>query len=153
MDNFEKLERIGQGKAVAIIKDLFKHCELNIDQHIIDKNEIDIYVTATTKNGKVGRYSIEAKDRHTDHNAYGGKWMIEKKKMYNLIDDYAKGYTTLYLNTFADNTYFIWNPFVNKFNEGIIRSEKYTAYPSDKVDKPSYFFNINDFVQSGTTRN
>lgn len=151
MDEFERAEISGQTKAVKVIKELFKNCKLNIVQHIENKNGIDIYVTATTKNGTTARYSIEAKDRSMEHKSFGGLWMIEKPKMYKLIDDVSKGYTALYLNTFGDNTYFIWNPMKNKFVDGIINAKKYTVKASAVVEKPSYMFDIKDFTQSGTT--
>lgn len=153
MDEFERLEVIGQTKAVKILKDLFKECKLNIEQHIEDKGGIDIYITATTKAGTVKKYAIEAKDRHKGHQEYNGMWMIEKKKMYKLIDDVSKDYTALYLNTFADDTYFIWNPMKNKFIDSEITAQKYTAKTSNYEVKPSYMFTIRDYIKSGTTMN
>ena len=110
MDKFNDADKYGQSRILPTIKALFSGCTLNIEQHFDDKNPIDIYVTATTKSGKEVYYAIECKNRKMHHTKYKDDgYIIEEKKINELMKAANKGYRPLYLNSFNDDYVIIWN--------------------------------------------
>lgn len=110
MDIFDSTDMHGQSRILPTIKALFSGCTLNIERHFDDKNPIDIYVTATTKSGKEVYYAIECKDRKMTHTKYKDDgYIIEDKKIKELMKAANKGYRPLYLNSFNDDYIIIWN--------------------------------------------
>lgn len=110
MDMFNDADKYGQSRILPTIKALFSGCTLQIEQHFDDKNPIDIYITATTKSGKEVYYAIESKDRKMSHTKYQyDGYIIEDKKIKELMKAANKGYRPLYLNSFNDDYVIIWN--------------------------------------------
>ena len=110
MDIFDYADKKGQSRILPTIKALFSGCTLQIEQHYDDKNPIDIYITATTKNNKEVWYAIELKDRKMPHTKYQyDGYIIEDHKIKELMNAANKGYRPLYLNSFNDDYVIIWN--------------------------------------------
>lgn len=110
MDKFNDADMHGQDRILPTLKAVFSGCTLNIERHFDDKNPIDIYVTATTKSGKEVLYAIECKDRKMTHTKYKDDgYIIEDKKINELMKAANKGYRPLYLNSFNDDYVIIWN--------------------------------------------
>lgn len=150
MDLYTNADATGQEKAVKILKDVFSNCTLDIEQHIEDKGRVDIIMTATTQSGVSKTYAIECKDRWFPHNQYPDM-MIDKEK-YDVLKSYsASGYTPIYLNTFSDDTYIVWD--LDKVDVDIrnVKTKRTTVEYNGYVDKPRCFFKTSDFTFSGTT--
>lgn len=110
MDKFAEADNYGQCKVIPTIKGIFSACTLTIDQHFDDKNSIDIYITATTKNQKEIYYAIECKDRKMSHTKYAEDgYIIEDHKVKELLKASEKGYRPIYLNSFSDDYIVVWN--------------------------------------------
>ena len=110
MTEFNEADKYGQDKVMNTITTLLSGCTLNIERHFDDKNPIDIYITATTKSGKEVYYAIECKDRKMTHTKYKDDgYIIEEKKINELMKAANKGYRPLYLNSFNDDYVIIWN--------------------------------------------
>lgn len=133
----------------ALIVELFKNYDVIFDEEN-EENEfadIDILFTAYTKDGYfVRRYAMEIKQRLYDHSDFGGEWFIEMKKYNNLLDYLSSGYTSVYLNTFNDNIYAIWDikDIVNNHKEGdwCIKPHTQADYYEKPVTKHRYTVNI-----------
>ena len=150
MDIFSCVDAYGQNKALNIIKDIFSGYTLNIEQHIEDKGRVDILMTATTKN-KEYYYAIECKDRYFPHNHYDDM-MIEVNK-YNTLKDYSSlGYKPIYLNTFSDDTYLIWNLNTCVKKEGYKTAKKTTVVEGEPVNRLRYFLPVSGYTFSGYTK-
>lgn len=150
MDLYTNADATGQEKAVKILKDVFSNCTLDIEQHIEDKGRVDIIMTATTQSGVSKTYAIECKDRWFPHNQYPDM-MIDKEK-YDVLKSYStSGYTPIYLNTFSDDTYIVWD--LDKVDVDIrnVKTKRTTVEYNGYVDKPRCFFKTSDFTFSGTT--
>jgi hypothetical protein len=61
-----------------------------------------------------------------------------------------EGYMPLYLNTFSDNTYYVWDVVNSNSTYGKYKAGKTTVKKSEKIDKWGYFYTITDYVVSGT---
>ena len=110
MNEYNKRDYWGQKKVLPTLKQMFSGCTLTIDQHFNDKNEIDIYITATTKNNREVWYAIECKDRNYNHEYFKKNgFLIEQTKINALERAKENGYRPIYLNTFTDNICIIWN--------------------------------------------
>lgn len=110
MDKFAEADNFGQTKILPTLKQMFSACTLTIDQHFDDKNSIDIYITATTKNNKEVWYAIECKDRKMSHTKYENEgYIIEDWKVKELLNASSKGYKPIYLNSFSDDYIVVWN--------------------------------------------
>lgn len=105
MDKFQKVDEYGQGKVIEQLVKIFNGKSLEFDQHFIDKSTVDIEMKVTTNNNMYN-YVIEAKDRYYNHDAFGGEWLIEKKKYDELMKRKGKCY---YANTFYDDYLVVWN--------------------------------------------
>lgn len=153
MDIFEKTDKKGQEKVIPILYALFSGASIEIEQHWEDKGAVDILMTATTSNGNIRLYAIECKDRDFKHNTQfkDGGWILEKKKYYDLMDLYLKGYKPLYFNTFNDNTFIIWD--VSKINPEVIEKvcKKTTVVDRGKQKKPQILLDVKDYICSGHT--
>ena len=133
----------------ALIVELFKNYDVIFDEEN-DKNEyadIDILFSVWTKDGYfVRRYAMEIKQRLYDHNDFNGDWFIEVKKYNNLLDYQSSGYTSVYLNTFNDNTYAVWDikDIVKSHKEGdwCIKPHTQADYYEKPVTKHRYTVNI-----------
>lgn len=150
MDLYTNADATGQEKAVKILKDVFSNCTLDIEQHIEDKGRVDIIMTATTQSGVSKTYAIECKDRWFPHNQYPDM-MIDKEK-YDVLKSYStSGYTPIYLNTFSDDTYIVWD--LDKVDVDIrnAKTKRTTVEYNGYVDKPRCFFKTSDCTFSGTT--
>lgn len=125
MNVFNQTDKIGQDKAVHCINRVFSASTLNIEQHYQDSNPVDIYVTATTRNGNERYYSFECKDRQMNHTKYADSgYLIEQRKIDSLLKESERGYTPIYLNTFNDGYCICWDLSKINFNE------------CDELDKP-----------------
>ena len=110
MNKFDEADYFGQKKILPTLKQMFSGCTLQIDQHFDDKNSVDIYITATTKNNKEVWYAIECKDRKMTHNKYKDEgYIIEDWKVKELLNASSKGYRPIYLNSFSDDYIVVWN--------------------------------------------
>lgn len=110
MDIFNEADMHGQSRILPTIKALFSGCTLNIDQHFDDKNPIDIYITATTKSRKEVYYAIECKDRKMSYTKYKDDgYIIEDKKIKELMKAANKGYRPIYINSFNDDYVICWD--------------------------------------------
>lgn len=144
---FHTADYAGQEKVVKILENVFSGCSLNIEQHY-DDYDLDIYMTATTKNNIVHKYVYECKDREYPHTAFKtGKnagWMISPYKYNKLLEASKRGYKPIYFNTFSDNTFCAWNILDCPYTNGTVDAAVYTVKPSEVVTKHSYFFHIKD---------
>lgn len=147
LDLYSNADYIGQAKALEIFKQLFSGCTVQYEQHYSDKSPIDIYVTATTKNGKVSTYAVECKDRNFSIDRYDDM-MIERHK-YNSIKS-VSGYKPIYFNTFTDG-YAVWNLQNTPYEERNVNCGKSTVEDKGKIDKVCYFLNKKDCIASGKT--
>lgn len=110
MTLFNEADEYGQTKIMPTIQALFSACTLTVEQHFDDTSSIDIYITATTKSNKEIYYAIECKDRKMNHTKYGEEgYIIEDKKVKELMKAAAQGYKPIYLNSFSDDYIIIWN--------------------------------------------
>lgn len=133
----------------ALITELFKNYDVIFDE-ANEENEyadIDILFTAYTKDGYfVKKYAMEIKQRLYGHTAFNGDWFIEVKKYNNLLDYQSSGYTSVYLNTFNDNTYVIWDieDIVKNHKEGdwCIKPHTQAEYYEKPLTKHRYTINI-----------
>lgn len=133
----------------ALIVELFKNYDVIFDE-ANEENEyadIDILFTAYTKDGYfVKKYAMELKQRLYDHNDFNGDWFIEVKKYNNLLDYQSSGYTSVYLNTFNDEYFCIWDikDIVNSHKEGdwCIKPHTQADYYEKPVTKHRYTVNI-----------
>lgn len=158
MDLFTNYDYIGQAKALEVFKKLFSGCTVQYEQHYDDKSPIDIYVTATTKNGRISTYAVECKDRYFEHTSFStpyrdtpAGWAIDVPKYNNMVKAAEKGYKPIYFNTFKDNTYVIWDVLKSEHTYGKYKAGKTTVVESEKIDKEGYFYQVKDCIFSGYT--
>ena len=89
---------------------------------------------------------MEIKQRLYGHNDFNGDWFIEMKKYNNLLDYQSSGYTSVYLNTFNDEYFAIWDikDIVNNHKEGdwCIKPHTQADYYEKPVTKHRYTVNI-----------
>lgn len=145
MNKFNEADKIGQEKILPTLKYLFRKCNLNIDQHIDDCGHIDIYFTATTKNGTEYYYAVECKHRRMPHTRYDN-YILEKNKEKYLMED--SKYKPLYLNSFDDGWIIIWdlskNNQIEKLGEKVYN--KYTVVESEKYVENKNALKVSDAV-------
>ena len=148
MDKFTVADQYGQEKVLNILPQIFSGCSIVYEQHIEDKGRVDIELTATTSSGNSYKYAIECKDRTYKSTDYD-TWMLEWMKYNDLMKYQEMGYKPIYINTFSDNKYLVWN--VNK--TPIIRktytTNKTTVEASDKVTKVRYMLPTSGCCYSG----
>lgn len=158
LDEFSEADKQGQDKVVPILKEMFKKCkDVVLEQHYEDKGGIDIYLTATTHKGYTKKYAIECKDRDYSHTSFSvpyketpAGWVIDVPKYEKMVKAANDGYMSLYLNTFSDNTYYVWDVVNSNSTYGKYKAGKTTVKKSEKIDKWGYFYTITDYVVSGT---
>lgn len=139
MDRFAAADKKGQAKLVDQLNKIFSGQTITIDQHYIDKETVDIYMTATTKSNISYFYVFETKDRKFDHNKYGD-CMLDVKKYEELIKRKGK-YKPMYVHTFQDDWLSIWDISkidISKYEPKTISRKRYTVVNSDKIDRKSY---------------
>ena len=150
LDDCEYLDYKGQVKALPILKDLFKKCkEVKFIHHIIDKGRVDIELFVTTSKGNNVKYYIECKDRWCYFDKYADEGYILEISKYDVMikKQQDSGYIPLYLNTFKDNKYRIWdlNKIPNK-KIGHIERKKKTVDPSAGTKNTPHFLLFDDDV-------
>lgn len=158
LDKFSETDKKGQERAIPILKELFKKCkEVTIQQHYQDKGGVDIIVIATTHKGYTKKYAIECKDRYYKHTSFSrpynetpAGWVIDEPKYNTMTNISNEGYMPLYLNTFSDNTYYVWDVLNSNSTYGKYVASKTTVEESEKIPKWGYFYTIEDYVVSGT---
>ena len=139
LPNGFKCDREQKQLVKALIAELFKNYDVIFDEEN-DKNEyadVDILFTAYTKDGYfVRRYAMEIKQRLYDHSDFGGEWFIEMKKYNDLLNYLSSGYTSVYLNTFNDGYFAIWDieDIVKNHKEGDWTIKPHTQ--ADHYEKP-----------------
>lgn len=149
LPNGFKCDREQKQLVKALIVELFKNYDIIFDEEN-DKNEyadIDILFTAYTKDGYfVRRYAMEIKQRLYNYTAFNGDWFIEVKKYNNLLDYQSSGYTGIYLNTFNDNTFVVWDikDIVKNHKEGdwCIKPHTQASHYEKPVTKHRYTVNV-----------
>lgn len=148
MSKFNEADRIGQEKALPVIKDLFKNCELQIEQHIDDNGRIDIFVTATTQHNITKTYAIECKDRWFSSTTYEDCMLNPDK--YGWLMAYKKlGYKPLFFNSFSDDTYMIWDVSQGDWDVGMFKVPKTTVVKGEKVYEPRYLLPTDKCIAKG----
>lgn len=164
MDIFDEMDYKGQAIAVPVIKNIFSGRTINNLVQDYSKGGIDIFVTATTKNGEVRTYAIECKDRKPEHTAFQkpfidkdtGKevnagWAMDIPKYNKMLRASLDGYIPLYFNSFSDGTYAIWNAIESPHTYGEYKAGRYTAIPSEKQWKQGAFYEFKNAVLTGYT--
>ena len=164
MDLFDERDKKGQDIAVPVIKQIFSGRTINNLVQDYSKGGIDIFVTATTKNGTVRRYAIECKDRTPKHNTFEkpfkdketGKivnagWAMDMPKYNKMLRASLDGYISLYFNSFSDGIYAIWNAIESPHTYGEYRANKYTVIPSDEIWKDGAFYEFKNAILTGYT--
>lgn len=138
-----------------LVKALIEKLFYNFDVIFNKKNEedefadVDIIFSLWTKDGYfIKNYAVELKQRLYNHTDFNGDWFIEVKKYNNLLDYASSGYTGIYLNTFNDNTYVVWDikDIEKNHKEGDWNIKPHTQvdYEEEKVLKHRYTVNIKD---------
>lgn len=148
MNEFNKLDEIGQNKILPTLYYLFRNCYLQIEQHIEDKGHIDIYMTATTQANKEKYYAIECKHRNMEHTKYDDYILEYSKEKY--LKENSK-YTPIYANSFDDGYVIFWD--LSKNNEikniGEKTYSKYTVIPSKRYVENKQAINVKSAVWIG----
>lgn len=91
MNEFNYADKIGQEKAIIILKKLFN--EFQYEQHL-DNSRSDIEMTARTQT-----YTIECKDRHYNKNFLIDKGAMIEISKYESLKEHRKNEKFIYLNT------------------------------------------------------
>lgn len=151
MNIYNERDSKGQEKVVPILEDLFSGCTINLEQHIEDSGEIDIFMTATTKNNREYYYAIECKDREYRLSDFDD-WIIETRKYRALKQASIRGYRPIYINTFPDGEYLIWNLNLVEPTERVMKTKRTTVEDTGKVSRLRYLFDKNKYTASGTTK-
>ena len=151
-DAYEKADAEGQSKVLPVLKELFSKTELTFEQHVTDKNEIDIKFTATTISSQ-SYYSVECKHRNYSHKVFKkGGYLLEDKKKDSLLGAYKKGYKPIYANTFDDGVIIMWD--LSKINfDSLKELDKplpiKTVENKGKKKKDNKLLEYNDAVYKG----
>lgn len=151
MDKFTNYDKKGQDKVVPILKELFNKCkDVNIEQHYQDKGRIDIFVTATTHNDITKRYAIECKDRWFESTAYS-EIMLNPDKWGWLMGYKGLGYSPLFLNTFTDDKYVIWDVSKKNWDVGTFSVPVTTVVDNGRTVEPRFLLPMSDCIFSVST--
>lgn len=127
MDKFSAADMQGQAKVVQQLPKIFSGQTLTIEQHYLDKDTVDIYVTATTKSQNSYLYVFEAKDRDYYHNSFDDI-ILEIPKYESLMKRMGK-YKSMYVHTFKDDWITIWD--ISKLSN---LKKKYMYLPKTTVE-------------------
>lgn len=140
---YEITDEEGQSKVIPILKKLFEKYNPIFEQHYKDKGRIDIFMYL----GNV-RYAIECKDRKFEHFKYPSI-MIEPHKyqaLKSIIDSKTK---SIYFNTFADDTFVVWDMSKVSYTEKEVYSPISTVENKGKKMQLKYFIPFEDAVYKG----
>ena len=150
MDKYSVADQQGQDKVLAILPQIFSACSIVYKQHIEDKGRVDIELTATTSSNRTYRYAIECKDRAYKSDDYE-TWMMETQKYNDLMEYSAKGYKPIYINTFSDNKYLVWDVSKTPIIRKTYTTNRTTVENNGKVTKVRYMLPTSGCCYSGTT--
>jgi hypothetical protein len=150
MDKFSAADQQGQEKVVKVLPQIFSKCDIVYTQHIEDKGRVDIELTATTSSGKSYLYAIECKDRTYKSDDYD-TWMLEWHKYNDLMKYEENGYKPIYINTFSDNKYLVWDVSKTPIIRKSYTTNKTTVEDNGKVTRVRYMLPTSGCCYSGTT--
>lgn len=149
MDKFSVADQAGQEKVLKVLPQIFEKCDIVYTQHIEDKGRVDIELTATTSNGNTCKYAIECKDRTYKADDYD-TWMLEWMKYNDLMKYEEQGYKPIYINTFSDNKYLVWNVSKTPIVRKSYTTDKTTVENNGKVTRVRYMLPTSGCCYSGT---
>lgn len=151
MDKFSEVDKRGQDKVIPIIDNVFKKCkDVKIEQHFADKGRVDLFVTATTHNDITKTYAIECKDRWFPSDKYQ-ECMLNPDKWGWLMAYKKLGYKPLFINTFSDNRYIIWDVSMKDWDVGVFNVPVTTVENNGRTQEPRFLLPIEDSIFSGST--
>lgn len=148
MDKFSAADQSGQEKVLKVLPQIFEKCNIVYTQHIEDKGRVDIELTATTSSGKEVKYAIECKDRTYKSDDYD-TWMLEWQKYLDLMKYEENGYRPIYINTFSDNKYLVWDVSKTPIIRKSYTTNKTTVEDSGKVTRVRYMLPTSGCCYSG----
>lgn len=149
LDKFQIKDYEGQLKASSILEDIFGNYEdVTIEYHILDRGRVDIFVVVNHKN-TIHKYAIECKDRLFTSTTFD-TCMLNPDKWGWLIAYKKLGYRPLFLNTFTDNKYFIWDVSTYDWD---VDFENVPIYSVDRskgrTEEPRFYLPFNKAIYQG----
>ena len=140
-NEFFEADKRGQYKVLSTIcETLYKSnsvkvltFNLNYDNY----SPIDIYIRVLTESDNMYSYAIECKDRNCKHTDFAEEgFLITTQKLMKLLEAAAEGYKPLYLNSFTDGYFVIWDLSKIKITDlGITRKK---AFPKTTINNESH---------------
>lgn len=149
LDKYQKKDYEGQEKASLALTQLFgKYEDVTMEHHITDRGRIDIFLTVKHK-GIMYKYAIECKDRDFTSTTFD-TCMLNPDKWGWLMAYKKMGYKPLFLNTFTDDKYVIWDVSISDWYVGMVEVPVSTVDKSKgKTLEPRYFLPVEDCIYQG----
>lgn len=150
LDKFQKKDYIGQLKAAPVLEELFKKCiDVTLEHHITDRGRVDIFVAAQTHQGVTTKYAIECKDRDFTSDTFD-TCMLNPDKWGWLMAYKKMGFKPLFLNTFTDNKYMIWDVSTSDWDVGMVEVPIYSVDKSKGTTiEPRFFLPTESCINQG----
>lgn len=149
LDKFQKKDYEGQLKAAPVLSNLFsKYEDVTMEHHITDRGRIDIFLIVKHK-GIEHKYAIECKDRDFTSETFD-TCMLNPDKWGWLMAYKKLGFKPLFLNTFTDNKYMIWDVSTSDWDVGMVEVPIYSVDKSKGTTiEPRFFLPTESCINQG----